>query len=195
MKNKLIYTFVTVVIGMSVCGSVWLLLRNHSASKQESRRITDTDTANALSPYRSPDGNQVFSALTPAERKIQGLKNYFMSRYSDEQLATPQIQKWLEVLDSPEALEYMDNDTNYRKLSNFLESQGITVNWGQTFDKMFREHFPTGTPEDYESEIRLKVAKQFTDATPVYLADSKTAALQRINVLAELIEKDKATTA
>lgn len=192
MKIKLFYALIAVVIGIGICGSVWLLLREHSASKQYSGGITDTQ--NALLSSHTLHGNQVKKTLPPAERKVLDIKNYLMSIYSEEQLATPRMQKWLKVIDSPEALEYMENDPNLRDLSNFLESQGIKISWEEVFDKMFREHFPTGTPEDYESAMRLKVAKQFTEAAPVDLADPKAAALQRINVLIELIEKDKATT-
>lgn len=123
------------------------------------------------------------------------MKNYFASVYSEEQLATPRLQKWLALLDSPETHEHLENNSNYREWSEFLNSKGIPIDWDEAFDKMFRNHFPTGEPEDYESEMRLKVAKLFIDATPVYLTDPKAATLQRINVLVELLEKDEAGVA
>ena len=194
MKVKLIYAFFVALIGIGICSSVWLLLREHgerefrsqviSALKQRDGRITNRSSIPR--PSQNPDGS------TRSERTAQRIKNYFTSAYSAEQLATPRLQKWLALLDSPEMLEHLENNSNYREWSEFLKSKGIPVDWDEVFDEIFRDHFPTGIPDDYESEMRLKVAKLFIDAAPVHLTDPKAATLQRINVLVELIEKDKA---
>ena len=193
MKVKLISAVLAVVIGIVLCGSVWLLLSKHKSRDFNNKALTDMP--NTLHLSDTLDSNQANKMLTPAERKIQGLKDHFMSVYGEEQLATPRVQKWLALLDSPETHEHLENNSNYREWSEFLNSKGIPINWDETFNKMFRNHSPTGEPKDYESEMRLKVAKLFIDAAPAYLTDPKAATLQRINVLVELIEKDKAGTA
>ena len=58
------------------------------------------------------------------------------------------------------------------------------------FDKMFRKAFPTGEPEDYEPEMRLKMAELFLTAKPVDLTSPIEAALQRQKVFNKFVRED-----
>ena len=77
-------------------------------------------------------------------------KNNFMSTLSEEELARPDIQKWINVYDSSEFLEmvkeHMESGSySQRKFWEICESQGVPVDWG-AYTQLFRKVFPTGEP-------------------------------------------------
>ena len=87
---------------------------------------------------------------------------------SEEELAGPDIQKRIDLYDSPEYRELVkesleNGSISQRKFWDVLESQGIPVDRG-VFAALFRKVFPTGESEDYEPEMRLEMAKLFLAA-------------------------------
>ena len=165
-----------------------------------------TERINTGQPKKNTDENQgdeqlTFEQLTleeRAERIAQRAKSSYISTLSEEELARPDIQKWIDVYDSPEyremVKEVMENGSySRRKFWDVLESQGIPVDRG-VFAAVFRKVFPTGEPEDYEPEMRLEMAKLFLAAEPVDLTDPIAVNRQRLEVYSKnLFEKENPT--
>ena len=116
-----------------------------------------------------------------------------MSLYSENDLATPEKQKTLEVMNSPDYLEYIKNfrekGYRFRQSADFWESHGVPLD-REVFKDAFRKEFPTGEPEDYEPEMRLKMANLFLSTEQVELTDLMKAHLQRQEVFLKFIRED-----
>ena len=185
-----------VLLGIAVCMSFWLFLREHKESDFLANNELKTERINTWQTKKNTDENQGDEPLTleeRAERVTQMAKNNFMSTLSEEELARPNTQKWINVYDSPEYLELVKEEIesgsySRRKFWNILESQGIPVDWG-VFTQLFRKVFPTGEPEDYEPEMRLEMAKLFLAAEPVDLTDSIAVLRQRLEVYSKFIRQ------
>lgn len=198
-KNSF-YVFIVLLIGIAVCVSVWFFLREHRIREfQEQSQPTRPNNGIAVDdqpssqPSQNPDGSLAEEQLTAEEKIARHNKSTFKSMRSAEELAIPRVQKLLEAMDSPEYLEYLKdmrlNGPSYRKWNDFLESQGLPVKRG--YLERFRKYFPMGEPEDYEPEMRLKIAKLFLAAEPVNLTDPLEAARQRVKVVGEFKDKDE----
>ena len=206
MKTKLIRKMMLVgsalLIGIAVCTSVWFFLSEHKDRGSPTHENSSGEPQsgfpinNRVTPAQNPDGNPGEEQLTPEERIARHGKRNFMSIHSEEELATPHVQKILEAMDSPEHLEYLKdmriNGPSFRKWNDFLESQGVPVK--REFPEMFRKYFPTGELEDYDPEMRLKIAELFLADQPVDLTDPIAAAMQRMKVVREFKNKDERHT-
>ena len=193
---------IALLIGIAVCVSVWFFLwkqpsralPTHESASREPQSVFPTDNKsltenrNVLQSTPSPDEEP----LDRYERVARHAKSNFMSLLSEEALSTPRIQKLLEVMDSPAFRVFLQNKngTSTRAWLEFMESQGIPVPWNALAEH-FRLHFPTGEPEDYELEMRLKMAKLFLSAEPVDLTNPTEAALQRRKVITQFRLKDR----
>ena len=191
--RKAMVVGVALLIGVSVCVSVWFVLLAHKDKPPlvydvpSSNNGLTTENRKASQQGQDSDGEP----LTFTEKAARGIKSKFMSIYTEEQLAAPAVQKMLEVMDSPEFIKYLEKgDNTYRDWHDFLESRGMPSNQA-AFSKVFRDEFPAGEPEDYEPEIRLKVAEMFLVTEPVDPIDPQGAALQRARVVAELMTKEQ----
>lgn len=201
MKKKCFYVGSMVLIGIAICVSVWLLLWEQKVREVQGQRLpiaarqykgVTTENRNVTQQGQNPD-----KAPIPIEDMARRVKNNLMARYSEEQLANPETQKRLAVFDSPEFFEFI-RDTqatghSLRKWNDFLESQGVSVK--REYPEMFRHYFPTGEPEDYDQDMRLKIAKMFLDTTPIDLTDPQAAASQRRKVIGQIIKKRGANVA
>ena len=191
--RKAMVVGIAVLIGVSVCVSVWFFLREH---KDKSSLVYDVPSSNngPTTKYRKAPQQAQHSdveLLTLEERTARGIKSKFMSIYTEEQLASPAVQKMLEVIDSKEFIKYLEKgDNTYRDWYDFLESQGLPSSQA-AFSKVFRDEFPTGAPADYEPEMRLKIAEMFLVTEPVDPIDPQGTALQRARVVAELMTKER----
>lgn len=201
MKKKWGYVGGAVLVGIAICMSVWFFLREHKAQQLQgkpyltsSRQYKGVTTENRNGPQQ---GQNPDKAPIPIEEIARRMKINLMSRHSEEQLAKPEIQKRLAVMDSPEFLEFMKDTPatghNLRKWNDFWESQGFPVKRG--YPEIFRHHFPTGEPEDYDKKMRLKIADMFFATEPVNLTDPEVAASQRREVIRQLIRKGGADVA
>ena len=186
MTRKVVLMCSAVLLGIAVCMSFWLFLREHKTRNFLTNNELIAERRNTWQAKKNTDENHRDEHITleeRVERIAQTAKNNFMSMLSEEELARPDTQKWINVYDSPESREWLkdrlENGPNFRKWQDFLESQGIPVDRG-VFAKLFRKIFPTGEPEDYEPEMRLEMAKLFLAAEPVDLTDSIAAHRQRI---------------
>lgn len=197
--KKVVLMCSVVLIGIAVCILVWFFLRQHKAQvlQGNSTPIAHNNkgvakSRNTLQPSQNPDGNRGEALLSFEESVARGAKSNFMSLYSEDELATPDMQKFLKAMDSPEVIEWMkdmmENGPNYRKFWDVLESQGIPVD-REVFAKLFHKVFPDSEPEDYEPKMRLEMAKLFLAAEPVDLTNSIAANNQRVEVYSKFMRQ------
>ena len=198
MKNKVTRKVVlmcsAVLLGIAVCVSFWLFLREHKTRNFLTSNELKTERINTWQTKKNTDESQAEEPLTldeRVERVTQMAKSNLMSTLSEEELARPDIQKRIDLYDSPEyhelVKETMESGTFFRrKFWDVLESQGIPVDRG-VFAAVFRQVFPTGEPEDYEPEMRLEMAKLFLAAKPVDLTDPRAAHWQRLEVYSKFM--------
>ena len=176
-----------VLLGIVVCMSFWLFLREHKTRNFLASNGLIAERKNTWQTTKNTDENHRDEHITleeRVERIAQTAKNNFMSMLSEEELARPDIQKRIDLYDSPKYRELVkevmvNGSISRRQFWDVLESQGIPVDRG-AFAAVFRKVFPTGEPEDYEPEMRLEMAKLFLAAEPVDLTDSIAAHRQRI---------------
>ena len=213
VTRKVVLMCSAVLLGIAVCMSFWLFLWEHKARNfltNNELKMERINTAQAKqntnenqgdeSRRKAPAGRDIaFHLLTleeKAERIVQMAKRNRMAMFSEEELARPDIQKRINVYDSPEYREMVKESLesgvpiSRRKFWDVLESQGIPVDRG-VFAALFRKVFPTGEPEDYEPEMRLEMAKLFLAAEPVDLTDSIAAHRQRLKVYAQFTRQSK----
>lgn len=86
----------------------------------------------------------------------------YKSGFTAEELAKPSRKKYFELVESEEYLQLIKNGATFDELSNFLADNGYDVQRNPT-QAIFREHFPTGEPADYEPEMRVKVSALLTE--------------------------------
>ena len=191
MKSRLFYVSSALFIGLALCVSVWFFLYErrgeelHNQEESVRNRIT-TDHRN--SSHREENEESLDKR---EKRRIQGIISSIRSIYSEEELADPETQRQLAVYDSPEFFEFMKDvhptELTERQWNDFFESQGFPVK--REYPEIFRHFFPTGEPEDYEPEMRLKFARMFIAQEPVDLTNPLAAAGQRSKILLEKLEE------
>lgn len=192
--RKVMVVGIALLIGVAVCVSVWLFLREHKGRElQGQNNKIAAYNQTPLQTSQKSTGNLDEEPLTIRGRIKQQTKSNFMSSLSEEELADPIVQKMLEAINSPEYLDLMESDFTIRQWNNFLESQGVTVT--REHPGLFRKVVPHMELEDYEPVIRRKLAELFIDAEPVDLTDPVAAAQQRGRVYLELAAADKANMA
>ena len=197
MKSRLFYASSTLLIGMAICVSVWFFLHERKAeelhNQEESERIIQK-VRNGITTDHRNSSHREENEESSAKRITQRIRSSIRSRYSEKELADPEIQKRLAVYDSPGFLDFMKDvhstELTERKWNDFLESQGLPVK--REYPEMFRHYFPTGEPEDYEPEMRLKFARMFIAQAPVDLTNPLAAAGQRRKVILEFLKKSDA---
>ena len=191
MKKQLFFLGSAVLIGIAVCVSVWFFLREHKARKLQGqsqltslRQHKEGTTENRNVPQQEKNSDK---ASMPIGERMQRTKSQMMSIFSEEQLANPETQRMFAVMGTPEFSEFWADAhaTGYehRKWNDFWESQGVPVK--REYPEVFRHFFPTGELEDYEPEMRLKLAKLFLAAKPVDLANLEAASSQRLKVMSD----------
>ena len=89
----------------------------------------------------------------------QDIKSAMGRVYSEEQLASPKMQKLFEILDSPEYAAFSETGQtgNLGAFFDFLASQGVPVDKNdllEIFQGFFQQHFPGETPESLEPQMR-----------------------------------------
>lgn len=203
MKKQWFYVCGAVLAGIAVCVSVWFSLREHKGRQiQGQRHLTSprqhngrtTENRNGPQLGKNPD-----EIPMDTKERMQRVKSQMMSMYSEEQLANPETQRMFAVMDSPKYHDFVEkhlatgSPPNYGEWNDFWESQGVSVK--REYPEMFRHYFPTGEPEDYDKEMRLKIAEMFFATKPVDLTDPEAAARQRREVIRQLIKNGGADVA
>lgn len=184
------------MIGIAVCVSAWVFLREHKVRELQSQShstfpnngiTTDNRTAPQMSQNFNDDSTEV--SLTKEQRIARRTKS--LISIFDDVLTTSEQEKMRETMDSPEYFEMLKNPST-QKVLDFWESKGFSVPRG-VGRQFFSRKYP-GKPEDYELEMRAEVAKLFLASDPVDLTDPRAAATQRIEVYNTLNKDDFMST-
>ena len=107
--------------------------------------------------------------ITPAQAKeldpsAHPVTTMFKSFFTEEQLATPEVQRYVKIVESPEYAEFIETKPSTAEHDAFLAAHGI-YNDSERFTKHFREQFPTGEPADFEPEMRSQLSQMFAGLT------------------------------
>lgn len=197
VTRKVVLMCSVVLLGIAVCMSFWLFLREHKGRTFLTNSKLITARINTTPAKKNTNENQGDESLTleeRVERVTQMAKSNYISTLSEEELARPDTQKRIDAYDSPESREWMKdamvNGPSYRKFWDVLEAQGIPVDRG-VFASVFRKVFPTGEPEDYEPEMCLEMAELFLASEPVDLTDPIASNLQRLEVYSKFMRQSE----
>ena len=196
MKTKQIKKVMLVgcvlLTGVAVCVSVWFFLREYKVMEiqiqsQQSLSSASKATNNENSKIVVPSNNRE-EPVNRREIIARKSRSMYRSIWSENQLASPPVQKMLEIMDSDEYAE-LPSDFSTHEWKDFLESKGAPVTRGNP--GLFTEHPPFMSLDDYEPIVRHIIAKTFLTAEPVDMTDPEAATLQRAKVLIELDDADE----
>ena len=174
-----------------MCLSVWLVLREHRADRTSApERSTPPDNKPGIAHVPQSVQHSEKQRLDASRKAAQSIANLFKSNYRESGVPNPNMEKLIEIMETPAFATYLENSTNtQREWNDFLESHGYPVN-RDVFSKAFRNTFPTGTPADYEPEMRVKIAEMFLATEPLDPQDAEESLLQRARVIDELMSPD-----
>ena len=170
---------------------------------QEVAPLTPEDTVGADTPEGTPTGgladvSPLFEGSISFE---EAQKRYpdahpvvamFKSSFTEEQYralsADPEMKRFLELTETAEFAAFLDTNPTRREKDEFGAKHGF-ISDPDRYQKAFRKEFPTGTPEDFEQEMRQNFAELFRDAdmennpigeimtrAPQFLSDPRNAA-------------------
>ena len=189
--RKMILVVSTIFIGVVVCLSVWLVLREYREdrpSAHERSTFFDNKPTNEHVPQQTQNSDK--QPLTASEKAAQSITDTFKSNYRQAGIPNPNMEKLIEIMETPAFATYLEKRNNtQREWHDFLESQGYPVNRNM-FSELFRDTFPTGTPADYEPEMRVKIAQMFLTTEPLDPQDPQQLLLQRTRVISQLMSPE-----
>lgn len=112
---------------------------------------------------RGPAESQKNYSATPqkvdATLNREVLIEEFKSFLTPEELASPEVQKVLELFDSPVGQTFLDsNPSSLTEVLNFFEAHGLAMD-KEHFTKEYRQVFPTGEPAALEMEMRNRLTE------------------------------------
>ena len=196
MKTKQIKKVMLVgcvlLIGVAVCVSVWFFLREYKAMEiQDQSQQPIPNASKAANDETSNIGTPSHDREEPVTRReiiARKSRSMYRSIWSEDQLASPHVQKMLEIMDSPEYAELPSNYSTH-EWKDLLESKSYPVTRGNP--GLFTEHPPFMSLDDYEPIVRYGIAKSFLAAEPVDMTDPEAAILQRAKALIELDDTDE----
>ena len=184
--NKLFYSvpgIVLILIGVSAF--LWF---SRSADMNEPNRQIDEQER-----HTNNDKPSQSSTLLPETSEDETeLSRKFKTYFSEEQLADPETQRILKIIESPEGQAFFNSKTNgLADTLVFFESQGVKVNRNM-FTERYRRVFPTEEPEEFEEEMRQRLVEivgsievepgdredlaRFTDLVTEFLEDERNYA-------------------
>ena len=167
MKTKQIKKVMLVgcvlLTGVAVCVSVWFFLREYKVMEiqiqsQQSLSSASKATNNENSKIVVPSNNRE-EPVNRREIIARKSRSMYRSIWSENQLASPPVQKMLEIMDSDEYAE-LPSDFSTHEWKDFLESKGAPVTRGNP--GLFTEHPPFMSLDDYEPIVRHIIAKTFS---------------------------------
>ena len=142
---------------------------------EESAVTVPTDSSDGGSEISTGNVSPVFSGIVPFDVARKNFPDAhpvvatFKSLFSDEErqafFDTPEMKRFLQVLESPEYAEFITTQPTNRETDEFWAKHGF-IQDPDRFQKAFRDAFPTGEPEDFELEMRQTFAENFRDADP-----------------------------
>ncbi len=123
-------------------------------------------TYDYLKKHPFETGDQPFD---PVAHFIDYKMAYFKAQHTAEELADPIKQQQLALLASPAYKAFIAEHPirGTSEEADFFESHGVDpIHEPNTdfYSEQFRKHFRTGEPEDFEKEMRSRLATHFRDA-------------------------------
>ncbi len=149
--NKLFYPILGIMlILIGVSAFLWI---SKPADMTEPNRQTDEKEKSINNDQPSQ------SSTIPTETNKTGPREQLGAFFSEEQLASPEMQRIFEILESSEGQAFLKSDSNgLADTFAFFESQGLKVNRNM-FTEQYRSVFPTGEPEEFEQEMRQRLVE------------------------------------
>lgn len=186
--RKAIIIGTAVLSGVILCTTTWFLLYELKASEDS------LPPAPIQTNVETPETNtQQTNPPTFEEKVALGAKAYYNAAIPESKRNDPSTQQKLDLFDSPEFHKYTQENIahgpSYDRWFDLLESQGQSPD-REVFQKLFHKIFPTGTPEDYEPNMRLAIAKLFIEAEPIDFTDPIAAHRQRTKIYYEFMKQD-----
>ena len=184
--NKVFYTvlgIVLILIGLSAF--LWFSQPNPIDMAQPNRQTDEKKRGPTNDNLPQP------STVLPETDKTE-LTEKLGAFFSEEQLASPEMQRILKILESPAGQAFLESNPNgLADTLAFFESQGVKVNRNM-FTERYREVFPTAEPEEFEDEMRQRLVEmvgsadvepgnredlnRFTDLVTEFLKDERNYA-------------------
>ncbi len=100
--------------------------------------------------------------------KVSRVKKMLNLIYTEEERASPDLQEWMQLLESPEFTAFLEtNPTSLTDFYDFYESQGIKTDKSKVralFQDTLTEHFPAKTAVDLEPQMRQELSNIFTES-------------------------------
>lgn len=88
--------------------------------------------------------------------------------YTEEELASPDWQEWIQLVESPEFAAFLKtNPTSFTDFFDFYESQGIKSYRSEVFglfQDMYEKHFPMEIAADLEPRMRQELSDIFAES-------------------------------
>lgn len=157
--NKLFYPiFGIALIIIGVSAFLWFSQPAHitEPNRQTDEKVRHSNNANLPQPR-----TVLLETSETGEAKIM---DKFRAFLSEEQLAAPEAQRILKILESPEGQAFLKSKRNgLADTLAFFESQGVKVN-RNIFTERYRSVFPTEEPEEFEHEMRERLVEMIDSA-------------------------------
>ena len=163
-----VYTVLLIVVGIAGVCTWWFSHDGQEAAVQYRAKPVESRQDPAPTQVAGPAPG-LGPLITPAQAKelnpgVHPVATMFKSMFTEEQLADPELQRAVQILESPAYAEFMETDPTTAERDAFLAARGIH-NDPERYTKHFREQFPTGEPADFEPEMREQLAQMFAGLT------------------------------
>jgi len=163
-KRALYAALILLAVGVTGFFAWWL---SYQEQKGEVHNVSEpTAPRKGVEPTLGVEPTRGLRPLiTPVQAKkmdpsVHPTVTMFKSLFTEEQLADPEVQRLVKILESPEYLAFIETKPNTAEFDAFLAACGFH-NDPERFTKHFREQFPTGEPADFEPEMREKLTQMF----------------------------------
>ena len=138
-----------------------------SSSKQSTPQVVPRSVVVGETPRQENPTTQTRknAADINTASRVKGLLDLV---YTQEELASPDWQEWIQLVESPEFVAFLEtNPTSLTDFLDFYESQGMKSHKSEVFSlfqDVFSEHFPAKTAADLESQMRQELANMLTES-------------------------------
>jgi len=165
--RKLFLIPMLVIASVAIGFSLWKMLLTDTPEVQKIYRTTTPTQETVPTPVNSTDTaletrGRIEDISSPDTKERRWLQTIAARKASLTPEELRKKQKYFEVVESAEFLELVRNGANMDERHNFMADQGLNVTRNIT-EMFFRDVFPTGSPADYEPEMRAKLSQLITE--------------------------------
>ena len=118
--------------------------------------FVDKDGDNEITVMDVTDPNLSISHPRNVEARLRLMIEQQKRLHTSEDLANPELKRFFDIVESEEYLDLINNGATFDEMINFLADQGLPVSRDPML-QLFRKHFPSGVPSEYEPEMRQKL--------------------------------------